>query len=58
MDCPNNLDEKLDNNHVDLIKNLIGEYSLAYVTDTHIVFAVDQWSTKNLFFYYDQSSRN
>lgn len=51
-----NLDEKLETT-VDLIKNLIGEYSLTYVTDTHIVFAVDQWSTKNLFFYYDQSTK-
>ena len=52
----NNLDEKLETT-IDLIKNLIGEYSLAYVTERHIVFAVDQWSTKNLFFYYDQSTR-
>ena len=51
-----NLDEKLETT-VDLIKSLIGEYSLTYVTDSHIVFAVDQWGTKNLFFYYDQSAR-
>ena len=42
---------------IELIRNLIGEYSLTYVTDTHIIFAVDQWSTKNLFFYYDQSTK-
>jgi|TARA_R110002074_G_scaffold123835_2_gene259889 asparagine synthetase B (glutamine-hydrolysing) len=51
-----NLDEKLETT-VDLIKNLIGEYSLTYVTDSHIVFAADQWSTKNLYFYYDQSTK-
>jgi asparagine synthetase B (glutamine-hydrolysing) len=53
----NNLDRHLDTT-VDLIKSLIGEYSLTYVTDTHIVFAVDQWSSKNLFFYYDRETRS
>ena len=51
-----NLDERLETT-IDLIKDLVGEYSLTYVTDSHIVFAVDQWSTKNLFFYYDQSTK-
>lgn len=51
-----NLDEKLETT-VDLIKSLIGEYSLTYVTESHIVFAVDQWSTKNLFFYYNKADR-
>ena len=51
-----NLDEKLETT-IDLIKNLIGEYSLTYVTDSHIVFAVDQWGIKDLFFYYDQSTK-
>ena len=51
-----NLDEKQETT-VDLIKSLIGEYSLTYVTNTHIVFAVDQWSTKNLYFYYDKLSK-
>ena len=52
--------DNLDNRSsvtIELIRNLIGEYSLTYVTDTHIIFAVDQWSTKNLFFYYDQSTK-
>ena len=53
----NNLDDRLETT-VDLIKSLIGEYSVTYVTDTHIVFAVDQWSSKNLFFYYDQETRS
>lgn len=52
----NNLDEELENT-IDLIKNLIGEYSLTYVTESHIVFAVDQWSTKNLFFYYNKTDK-
>ena len=52
-----NLDETLETT-VELIKTLIGEYSLTYVTDRHIVFAVDQWSSKNLFFYYDKESRS
>ena len=53
----NNLDDRLETT-VDLIKSLIGEYSVTYVTDTHIVFAVDQWSSKNLFFYYDQETKS
>ena len=42
---------------IELIKSLIGEYSITYVTDSCIIFAVDQWSTKNLYFYYDQHSK-
>jgi asparagine synthetase B (glutamine-hydrolysing) len=52
-----NLDDRLETT-VDLIKSLIGEYSVTYVTDTHIVFAVDQWSSKNLFFYYNRETRS
>jgi asparagine synthetase B (glutamine-hydrolysing) len=52
-----NLDDRVETT-VELIKSLVGEYSLTYVTDTHIVFAVDQWSSKNLFFYYDQETRS
>ena len=52
-----NLDNRLETT-VELIKSLIGEYSITYVTDTHIVFAVDQWSSKNLFFYHDQETRS
>ena len=42
---------------IEIIKNLIGEYSLTYVTDSYIIFAVDQWSTKNLYFYYNQNDK-
>ena len=52
-----NLDNLVDTT-VDLIKSLVGEYSITYVTDTHIVFAVDQWSSKNLFFYYNKETRS
>jgi len=52
----NNLDNNL-NRTIDVIKSLIGEYSLTYITNTHIVFAVDQWATKNLYFYYDEESK-
>ena len=52
-----NLDNHIETT-VDLVKSLVGEYSLTYVTDTHIVFCVDQWSSKNLFFYYDQETRS
>jgi len=42
---------------IEVIKNLIGEYSLTWVTHNTIIFAVDQWSTKNLYFYYDQNDK-
>lgn len=42
----------------EVIRSLVGEYSLTYVTDSHIVFAVDQWATKNLYFHYDRDSRS
>jgi len=52
-----NLDNLVETT-VDLIKSLVGEYSITYVTDSHIVFAVDQWSSKNLFFYYNQDNKS
>jgi asparagine synthetase B (glutamine-hydrolysing) len=52
-----NLDHRVETT-VDLIKSLVGEYSLTYVTDTHIVFCVDQWSSKNLFFYYNKENKS
>jgi asparagine synthetase B (glutamine-hydrolysing) len=42
---------------IEVIKSLIGEYSLTWVTHNTIIFAVDQWSTKNLYFYYDQNDK-
>ena len=52
----NNLDIN-DADSIELIKNLIGEYSLTWVTKNTIIFAVDQWGTKNLYFYYDQNDK-
>lgn len=52
----NNLDIK-DADSIELIKNLIGEYSLTWVTKNTIIFAVDQWGTKNLYFYYNQNDK-
>ena len=52
-----NLDNRVETT-VELIKSLVGEYSLTYVTDTHIVFCVDQWSSKNLFFYYNKENKS
>jgi len=51
-----NLDDKLDTT-VELIKSLVGEYSICYVTENHVVFAIDQWVTKNLWFYYSRTNR-
>lgn len=50
------LDENLDNN-INVIRNLLGEYALCYVTDQNIIFCVDQWGTKNLWFSLDQNSK-
>ena len=52
-----NLDNRVETT-VELIKSLVGEYSLTYVTDTHIVCCVDQWSSKNLFFYYNKENKS
>jgi len=51
-----NLDYKL-NTTIDLIKSLRGEYALCYVTDNHVVFAADQWFTKNLWYFYNKSQK-
>lgn len=50
------LDGTLDTT-IDLIKSLVGEYSICYVTENHVVFAIDQWVTKNLWFYYSKTKR-
>ena len=52
----NNLNEQVQHT-VDVIRSLVGEYSLIYVTDTHTVFCTDQWSTRNLWFYYSKENR-
>ena len=50
------LDENLSNT-VDAIRSLTTQYSLVYVTDSHIVFCTDQFSTKQLWYYYSPSNR-
>jgi len=52
----NTLDQHLDNT-IEVIKNLIGEYALCYVTEQHIVFCGDQWATKSLWFYINETNK-
>lgn len=51
-----NLDRNISNT-INLIKELDGEYALVYVTDTHVVFCTDQFSSRNLWFYYSKSEK-
>lgn len=51
-----NLDDTLDR-CLELIRSLRGQYALCYSTDQHVVFSVDQWRTRNLFYYYSQQDR-
>lgn len=53
----NNLNTNMDHN-IEVVKNLVGEYSLTWVTDSHIVFCVDQWATKNLWFYHSVKNKD
>ena len=46
-----------DQKTIDFIKELRGSFALIYVTDRHIVFAVDHFENKNLWFYHDQDTR-
>ena len=50
------LDDKPET-FVEVIKSLQGEYSITYVTDKHIMFCVDQFATRNLYFYYNPVDR-
>lgn len=52
----NNLDDQSQNT-IDVVRSLVGEYSLVYVTHSHVVFCTDQWSTRNLWFYYSKEDR-
>ena len=51
-----NLDGNLQHT-IDFIKELRGSFALIYVTERHIVFAVDHFENKNLWFYHDQDTR-
>ena len=50
------LDNNLQNT-IDVIRSLVGEYALSYITDQHIVFCTDQWSTKNLWFHHSGKNK-
>jgi len=51
-----NLDENL-NHTLSVIRELNGEYALIYVTEKNIVFCVDHFDQRNLWFYHSGSSR-
>lgn len=51
-----NLDGNLSNT-LDCIRGARGEFALVYVTERHIVFCVDTFGLKNLWFFHDQSTR-
>ncbi len=50
------LDDKLDNTF-DVVRELTGEYAFIYVTDRHVVFCVDHFDSRNLWFYHDAETR-
>lgn len=52
-----NLDDNL-NNTVDFVKELGGSYALIYATEHHVVFCVDHFENKNLWFHHDKDSRH
>ena len=50
------LDDKLANT-LDVVRELTGEYAFIYVTDWHVVFCVDHFDSRNLWFYHDTETR-
>ncbi len=50
------LDDKLANT-LDVVRELTGEYAFIYVTDRHVVFCVDHFDSRNLWFYHDTETR-
>ena len=52
----NRLDDNVGNT-VDVVKELNGEYALIHVTDKNVVFCVDHFDNRNLWFYHDQDTR-
>jgi len=50
------LDDKVSD-CIDLIKSLNGEYALIYVNEKHIIFCVDHFDQRNLWFYFDQQEK-
>lgn len=50
------LDGNLDNT-LNVIRELTGEYALIYATERNVVFCVDHFENRNLWFYHDQDRR-
>ena len=50
------LDDNLDNT-LDVVRELNGEYALIYVTEKNIVFCVDHFDNRNLWFYHNKDTR-
>lgn len=44
-------------NTIDVIKTLNGEYALVYVTEKNVIFCVDQFDQRNLWFYHSEENR-
>jgi len=49
------LDDNLQNT-LDVIRQLNGEYALIYVTQKNVVFCVDHFDSRNLWFYHDKDT--
>ena len=47
------LDDNLQNT-LDVIRQLNGEYAFIYVTEKNVVFCVDHFDSRNLWFYHDK----
>lgn len=50
------LDDNLDNT-LDVVRELNGEYALIHVTEKNIVFCVDHFDSRNLWFYHNKDTR-
>ena len=50
------LDDNLENT-LDVIRELNGEYALVYATEKNIVFCVDHFDSRNLWFYHNKDRR-
>jgi len=50
------LDHSLQNT-LDVVRQLNGEYAFIYVTEKHIVFCVDHFDSRNLWFYHNNETK-
>ena len=51
------LDDNLHNT-LDVVRELNGEYAFIYVTEKNVVFCVDHFDSRNLWFYHDKDTRH